>query len=364
MKQWIKTGTLIALIVIGLVLALLLANRLLPLLLLVLIAVVLTTGIDPVVGWLQRLKFRRYRMPRVLAILLVLLFGVLVILGIVAFLVFTAVSEAIYFAQNTWPALQGRLLNWAQGLADRYAFIPEMDVLYDRLRAQTGRIAGYLWSTTQAVFGVIGGILSTVTVLILTVFFSNYKDGITRTFALLIPPRYQDRALEVSHLAGRKMGGWLRGQLLLAIIVTVLIMGAMWLLGVPYAALIGIIGGIGELVPMVGPYVAAIPAIIIVLTIGAPLWQIIAVIAFFLILSQVENYVLTPKIMQREVELPAVTTIIALLIGGSLLGLVGALLAVPIAAAGRIVFLEAIFPAIQGKPREEVEKESEGEEKE
>jgi predicted PurR-regulated permease PerM len=340
----VKAGTILLFIALGIALTLWLLDRLLTLALLILIAIVLTTGIDPLVEWVHT---RIPKLPRGLIILAVLLFGVLVVLGIITFIGFIAVREAIDFVQNTWPVWREDLLAWARGLADRYAFIPDPDTIYERLQGQGGRIASYAWATTSAVFGAVGAVFSAVTVLILTFFFTHFKDGITRTFARLIPPQYRERTLEVSHRAAVKMGGWLRGQLLLALIMTVIILIGMWLLGVPYAALIAIIGGIGELVPMIGAYVAAIPAVLIVLALGAPLWQVIAVILFFLILSQVENYVFSPKIMEHEVSLSPVTTILALLIGGSLLGIVGALLAIPITAAGRVVMLEVVFPAIE-----------------
>jgi predicted PurR-regulated permease PerM len=128
------------------------------------------------------------------------------------------------------------------------------------------------------------------------------------------------------------------------------------MIGLPqYAAMIGIIAGIGEMIPMLGPYVATIPALIIVLATGANPLLIVWVLVFFGVLSQVENYILAPKVMERHVKLSPVTTVCALLAGGALLGLVGAVLAVPVAAAGRVVLLAAVFPAIQGRPRREIE---------
>ncbi len=118
-------------------------------------------------------------------------------------------------------------------------------------------------------------------------------------------------------------------------------------LGVPYAALIAGLGGLGEMIPMVGPYTAFIPALIIVLVVGAPLWKIIVVIIFFIALIQVEGLVLAPKVMQRAVELAPVTTVMSLIIGGALYGLVGALLSVPVAAGGRVFLYEVVFPAIE-----------------
>ncbi|MHB9110581.1 MAG: AI-2E family transporter [Armatimonadota bacterium] len=356
MKQHVQTGIAIALAVVGIVLGLVLIYNLRALLLLALIALVITTGIDPSVQRLQRLGFRGRHMPRALAALLILLAALLVLAGILTFFTFFAVGQTLNFANNEWPGMQERLLLWLQGMADKYPNVmPSTDALMKKLSEQSGAIAGYVWSTTLAVFGVIGGMFSLVTVFILTLFFTIFKDGIVYTLLQFVPPRYQPQVREIGHEASVRMGGWLRGQVLLALII----MGASTIgmsFGLnKYAAMIGIIAGIGELIPLAGPYVGAVPALIIVLATGANPWLILWVLVFFTVLSQVENYLLAPKMMERHVKLSPVTTVFSLLAGGALLGLVGALLAIPLAAAARVVLLAAVFPAIQGKTRREIE---------
>jgi predicted PurR-regulated permease PerM len=355
MKPQLLTGTLLALIIGGLALLVLVIVKLAPLVLLILIAIVLTAGIDPLVQRVQRF------MPRALATLLVMAAGLLVLVGAVAFLLTTAIREAISFAQHGWPVLQPKLMGWLASLADRYPALPKPDALLDQLEGQSGQIGGYLVNTTRTVFGFVGGLFSLVIVVILTLFFTMAKDGIVYTLTQFVPKPYQARFHEIGHKAAEKMGGWLRGQLILAFLITIITLPAMLLLRVDYAMLIAIIGGIGELIPMVGPYLAFIPAIaIVLLSPDPPLWQIIGVVVFFTILSQVENYVLSPRVMERHVELAPVTSILALLVGGGLLGLVGAVLAVPMAAAGRVILLEAVFPAIQNIPAAQIEAKSPG----
>ncbi|HEX2951870.1 MAG TPA: AI-2E family transporter [Armatimonadota bacterium] len=356
MKQTIQVGTTLLLIASAIVLFVLALQKLAALAILITIAIIITTGIDPLVHRIEAFTFRNRRLPRALATFLVLLLGILIILGILSFLITTAVSQAINFAHN--EKLQNELFNWVVNLSSRHTFIPKPDVIFAKLHEQSGRIVQYLWSTTVAIFGILGSAVSVVTVFILSFFFSTYKDGITYTIMQLVPPAYQQRTREIAHHAAEKMGGWLRGQLTLALMITSFIAVGMSILGYPsYAILVGIIGGIGELIPMVGPYMAFFPAIAIVLLTGGALWQIIAVVAFFILLSQFENYVLAPKIMEKNVGLHPVSTILALLTGGSLLGLVGALLAIPLAAGLRIIMLEAVFPAIQHKSTQTIQDE-------
>jgi len=352
MKQHVQTGILIALAVIAIMLGLVLIFNLRALLLLALIALVITTGIDPSVRRLQRVTIRGRHIPRVLAALIIIIAALLVFAGILTFFTVFAVNQAISFATDAWPRLQDRLLFWLQGLSQHY---PKVPVLLQRLGEQSGNIATYVWSTTQAVFGVIGGLFSLVTVLFLTLFFTIFMDGIAYTLLQFVPPRHQAQVREVSHEAAERMGGWLRGQVTLALIVMVATTIGMSFGLRQYAAMIGIIAGIGELIPMVGPYVGVIPAVIIVLATGANPLLLVWVFIFFALLAQTENYLLAPKVMERHVKLSPVTTIFSLLAGGALLGLVGALLAIPLAAAGRVIIHAAIFPAIQGKSREEIE---------
>jgi len=356
MKQQLQTGIIMTLVIIGILLAFVLLYALMPLLLLVVIAVVFTTGIDPLVQKLQRLRLGKHNLSRALATIIVMFVAVFIFLGIFAMLVVTAFNESMIFARDTWPAARAHLLHWATNLSTHYPFIPKPAIVYTRLNAQSGQIITYLWSTTQTVFSVIGGLFSVLTVFILTLFFTIFKDGICYNLAQFIPSRYQPRALEVSHMAAQRMGGWLRGQLTLALIISSLAMLGMTFLRVHYAVLIGIVAGLGELIPMVGGYLGLIPALIIILVASPFIWaRVIAVVVFFILMMQLENYYLGPKVMQHNAGLPPVTTILALLTGGTLLGILGALLAIPLTAAGRVIMLEAVFPAIQGKSREEIE---------
>lgn len=356
MKQHIQTGIVIALAVVGIVLGLVLIYNLRALLLLALIALVITTGIDPAVRRLQRVSIRGRHLPRVLAAVLILLAAVLLVAGILTFFTAFAVNQGIHFAKTVWPDMQVHLLEWLKGMAGKYpGVVPSTSSVMSRLGAQSGSIAGYVWSTTQAVFGVIGGLFSLVSVFILTLFFTVFKDGIAYTMLQFVPPVHQPRVREIAHEAAERMGGWLRGQATLAIICMVATTIGMSFGLKQYAAMIGIIAGVGELIPMVGPYVATIPAVIIVLATGTNPWVILWVLIFFTVLTQTENYLLAPKVMERHVKLSPVSTVFSLLAGGALLGLVGALLAIPLAAAARVVLFAAVFPAIQGKSRQEIE---------
>jgi predicted PurR-regulated permease PerM len=342
----IATGVLIALAVIGVVLALWLLRALQAVIVLILIALVFVAGIDPLVDRIQSLKLPRgRRIPRALAIIIVLLAAILGVLGIIFYIGSVAWAEGRILVEQ-FPTYTAGLQEWLIGLSNQYPQIPPMEDLLEQLRQQIGQIGQYALQTTAAVFGVLGGILSSVIVLFLIFYISLEKQGITNTFFSFIPPKHHPPVRRALSEAGSKMGGWLRGQLILGGIVLVVISATMALLGMPYPLLLGLIGGIAEVVPLLGPSVAAIVAVPIALA-TKPLWVVIVVIAFFVVFTQLEGNWLVPRVMQSQVDLTPLTTIVALLVGASLLGVVGALLAVPVAAAIRVLVIRLVVPAIQ-----------------
>ena len=133
------------------------------------------------------------------------------------------------------------------------------------------------------------------------------------------------------------------GQLLLGAIIGTTAGLGLWIMGVPYFYVLALIAGVGELIPIVGPLLAAIPAIAVALSVSPVL--AVGVAIFFFVQQQVENHVLVPRVMSRQVGISPVVVIMALLIGGSLLGLVGAILAVPTAAILQVLLQELLVEA-------------------
>jgi predicted PurR-regulated permease PerM len=161
-------------------------------------------------------------------------------------------------------------------------------------------------------------------------------------FVRLFPRRRRAKVAEVSVLVTSKVSGWLGGQIFLGLVIGFTTAIGLGLMGVPYFYMLALIAGIGEMIPMVGPLISAVPAIAVAFTVSPGLALGVAV--FFLVQQQLENAVLVPKVMGQTVGLNAVTVIGALVIGSELLGLAGALLAVPTAAIIQVLF-EALYLA-------------------
>ena len=191
-----------------------------------------------------------------------------------------------------------------------------------------------------AVVGVVGGLFGLLTILILTFYILVEADSLQRTMLQLFPARDRARVAAVSRDITLKVSAWLGGQLLLGAMIGISSAIGLGLLGIPFFYVLALISGVGELIPVVGPFLSAIPAIAVAATVSIN--KVVLVIIFFVLQQQLENHILVPKVMQRQVGVSPVTVIVALLIGGKLLGIVGAILAVPTAAILQVVFWEVV----------------------
>jgi len=190
----------------------------------------------------------------------------------------------------------------------------------------------------STLWGFVGGIFGLVSILLLTFYFLVESHQVLNLFVRLFPKRERARVSDVSALIAVKISAWLGGQMLLGLIIGTMSAVGFFFMGVPYFFVLAVIAGIGEMIPMVGPLLSAIPAVGVALTVSPGL--ALAVAAYCLVLQLIENNVLVPKVMGQTVGLNAVTVIISLAIGSELLGFVGALLAVPTAAIIQVLFEE------------------------
>jgi len=309
-------------------------------LMLVYVSGLLAIGLAPIVRAVERQKMLPVgtrRFPRWVAILTlyVALLSVLVGVG------FAVVPPLVAQAQALSRRIPDLFARAQQFLMDRGLIDHELTMTEALQKAPSGVLSSggdAVATVIGAVMGIAGGVFGLLTILILTFYMLVESDTIFRRFVRLFPVEQRLRVATVSSDISMKVSAWLGGQLLLGAIIGVTATVGLWLIGVPYFFVLGLIAGIGELIPMVGPLLSAIPAIVVALTVSPGL--ALATAVFFLAQQQFENHLLVPKLMERQVGVSAVTVIVALLIGGSLLGIVGALLAVPTAAALQVIIDE------------------------
>jgi predicted PurR-regulated permease PerM len=302
-------------------------------LLIVYVSVLLAIGFNPLVHAIETQRLvpvGTKRLPRWLAILVVYLF----IVGSLTMVGLMVIPPLIEQAAELWEALpalldRGQTFLIERGLLDHRITLEEA---FRRAPTVPGDAVG---TVAMAATRVVSGLFAIFTVLVLTFYLliesASLFSGFVRCFPRGDRPYVEEAATEIS----RKVSAWLSGQLILGGTIGVSAAVGLFLLGVPYFYVLALVAALGETIPIVGPILAAIPAVIVGFTVSPQTGLLVLV--FLLVQQQVENHLLVPKVMERQVGVSAVTVIVALLIGGSLLGLVGALLAVPTAAIIQVV---------------------------
>jgi predicted PurR-regulated permease PerM len=330
-RRLIAWGVVLAALVVVLLWALYQARQVL---LLVYISAVFAIGFTPIVRVVERQRMvGTRRLPRWLAILVIYVVLLCALVGVALATIRPLVQQARALVERAPQMLeQGQ-----QYLIDR-GWLREPITLQEAVAKAPGVGGDTVGTVVSAVFGIAGGVFGVITILILTFYLLVEAESIFDRFVRLFPRDQRKRVGLVSREISGKVSAWLGGQLLLAAIIGTTATIGLWLLGIPYFFVLGVIAGIGELIPMVGPILSAIPAVAVGLSVSPG--KALAVLVFFVLQQQFENHILVPKVMQRQVGVSPVMVIIALLIGGSLLGVVGALLAVPTAAAIHVVFEE------------------------
>jgi predicted PurR-regulated permease PerM len=295
-------------------------------------------GISPLVRMIERQKVIQVgaRIPRWFAILLIYAAIIAAIVGVGMAIIPPLIEQA----EQLWRSLPEKFTQ----LQD---FLLRMGVLRERITlseavqqaptAEAGNVASTIFGYLR---NVVGGLFGLITILLLTFYMLVESRELFSFFVRLFPVRQRRRVATISNTVTQKVSAWLGGQMLLSFIIGVTSAIALWAMGVPYFYVLALISAIGELIPMVGPILAAIPAILVAATVSPGL--AIGVAVFFIIQQQVENSILVPKIMGRQVGLSAVTVILALGIGSQLMGVVGAILSVPTAAILQVLFEELV----------------------
>ena len=305
-------------------------------LIIIYVSALIAIGFGPVVRAIEHQRLvpvGTSRMPRWLAILIVYT----AILGVLAAIAAMVVPPLVDQAQQLWRNLPSQIARAQNFLLER-GIITHPITLEEAVQnapgdsgtatSAVGTVATALGTVAKSLFGLI-------TVVILAFYLLIEADSLFAGFARLFPASRRTEVRRAAAEISTKVSAWMTGQLILGGTIGASSALGLYLLGVPYFYVLALISAIGELIPVVGPILAAIPAIITALTVSprTALWVAI----FFFLQQQAENHLLVPKVMERQVGVSAVAVIVALLIGGSMLGILGAILAIPTAAIVQVV---------------------------
>lgn len=313
----LSTGTILT--VIGLVIAAYLIFRIPHFWLIVLTAVVLATAVDKPVAAMQARG-----VPRGLGILLIYILLVGFLIGAVGALAPVVAGDARALEREL-PGYADRLEALARTLSPNVENTLSFSSLEEAAR---GQASGLVRGVTE--FGIeVGRTAFYVFVTLVVAFFLAAEPGlIGRLLDRFVPAKHQPRVTRVAGTIHDRIGAWARGQVLIAVIFGSLMGIGLEVIGVPYALSLGVVAGILEVVPYVGGAITVVLALFSAATVGVP--QMVAVLILYVILINIESHILAPLLYGRALGLPPVAILLALLAGVELLGILGALLAVPL----------------------------------
>jgi len=301
----------------------------------ILLATVLAFGLDPIVGGLVRRGWGRG--PAALAVFAGLFAGVVVIVLLSVGPVWREVAEFLRALPGYWDELTAK-----PGFQEIISTGGADDTIRNALRELAAGLPEAADALLGAASGVFGGILSLVTLTFLSLFLLMERPAITAWLFGFATPQAEARWHPVIEEAIRAVSSSLVGNVAISVLAGTIAGVSAWLLGLPFPVVLGVITGLLDLIPQVGATVAAVILVAVALTVSTVAAVVMLVIQ--LVYQQLENYVVYPVVYRRAVELTGFTTIAAVLIAGSLLGVVGAILAVPFAAVIKIVLHEAGAP--------------------
>lgn len=285
-------------------------------LLLCYIVLIFVAALSPVIdNWSKRIN-------RTLAITLLYL----IIFAVIALIVTLIFPPVISQIQDLTKLLPGISKEFAlqTNLSNQVANTTSQNI--SELSKQFFSVSGQIFTYTR---GVVQGFVAIFTVIVLSFYLLLEQHGAKKFMLKYLPLTERETLVTIGQKIGEKMGAWMRGQLLLALIIGVANGIGLAMLGIPFVLTLAIWAGFTELIPYVGPVIGAVPAVILAF-LKSPIHGILTLI-LFIVVQQLEANFLVPKIMQRAVGLSPIIIILSLLVGGKLAGLLGILLAIPTA---------------------------------
>jgi predicted PurR-regulated permease PerM len=316
------------------------------------LGIVLSLAIRPAVSWLNR-----HSLPRGAGVAVVYLGLLAFLTGFILLLVpllADQVASIINNLPNYYQTLRGRffdshnllLLRLGLQLPPTLPFLSPAEQPAEDAVVTVGQTWEYTLLLSRYLF-------MAVAVLLLGFYWTLDGERIVRSLVLLFPMDWREGIRELLTAVEVKVGAYIFGQIILSIFIFAMNLIAFLLIGLPYPLFLAVFAGIMEAVPMAGPVLGAIPAVLLALSLGEPtkvLWVVLATI----IIQQFENAVLVPRIMRRAVGVNPLVTLLSLLAFTSVLGIVGALIAIPIAAILQLLVNRLLLEPGNGTNQEEI----------
>lgn len=283
-------------------------------------AIIISSALEPLLQYSENKKI-----PRLLSLIIIYLLFFVFFAALIYILLPLILDQLRDFSEN-YPTYFGKI----EEAAGTITFLPGLSAnLHDLLIQLTGQIPSFT-SLISYVSSIFGGVISFIVVLVISFYLALSRGSLDDFLSSVMPPQFETYAHGLWIRSQKKMGRWLQAQLLLSAFMAAVVGIGLWILGVKYAFLIAVIVGMLEIVPFVGPIIAGGLATLLALSQSAVLglWTLV----FFIAIQQLENHILVPLLIKKLVGLNPVAVILAILVGAKLGGVLGILLAVPLAA--------------------------------
>jgi predicted PurR-regulated permease PerM len=302
------------------------------------IALFLALGLDPVVRWLQRRGLSRGWSVTVVFVGVIALFAALV-----GLLLPPLASQVTALANNAPSYINSLLRNpTVRDLNQHYHVVDKLQEQVKERLSNGELVSSAFGGVLGAGKAAVSGAFSAFTVLILTLYLTASLPAVKEVCYRGVPASRRDRVRQLSEEISRRVGGYVIGQIAIASVNAICTYILVRILGLPDPEALAVCVGVLGLIPMVGATLGAVVVVLVALFSSVATAVVAAV--YYLIYQQLENYLIAPRVMKRTIAVPGAITVIAALAGGTLLGVVGALMAIPTAAGLILIYQEVLVP--------------------
>lgn len=330
---WLAAGLLALLVSVAIVLM-----KAMFIIMLVFIAIIFAEGIRPLVD-----KLERRSVPRPLGVFLVYL-GILFVFIILGFLLIQPIIHQVTRLSNDLPKYITQAQVTFTNLDKRVSNNPLLSKAIGSPGSAVGALARKLAPLLLMIPFLLGKLLfSVVAIIVMAFFWLTGVEHLRPFFVSLFPSQYQSNVTDILAEIGRKIGGYVRGVVVNMAVIGSLSGGADFALNVNYPVLLGIWAGMAELIPYFGPWIGGSAAVLVALVTGSPI-KALEVVGAYVIIQEIEGHTLVPVVMMHTVDLNPLTVIIAVLLGTTLLGVVGGVISVPTAAIIKVLMVRVVGP--------------------
>ena len=343
----VKSGTIVRII---LLLVLLFALYYLSdVLLIVIAAVIIASSVEPILKRLQK-----YKIHRVVGAITVYLLLATILAGILIFFMPVVINDITGFLNNapkniSLGELWGPIRELGTGSGSLASHTISVSDFVNSLRNFFGGGTGVgAFQTASFIFG---GFLGFILMIVLSFYLSVQEEGVDDFLRIVTPVRHHDYVIDLWRRSQRKIAHWLQGQVILGIVIGVLVYIMLMIVGIPHALVLALLAAVFEIIPVFGPIISSIPAILVAFT-DVSVGTGFLLIGLYVIIYQFESQLFYPLVVKKIVGISPIVVILALVIGAKLAGVLGALIAVPLAAA----FMEYIHDIEKNKKAEKAEK--------